>query len=301
MKELVVISGKGGTGKTSIAAALIALMRGRVTAADCDVDAADLHLLLDPQVKSRTTFTAGKRAILDAALCAACGKCADACRFDAIDMTGPPNDIIRKTYRVDTAACEGCGLCARVCPTGAIAMADVPTGESFVSETRFGPMAHARLFAGAENSGKLVTLVRKNARELGKLRGTDYLICDGPPGIGCPVIASISGADMVLVVTEPTVSGIHDFDRVCQLTSHFGVRTAVCINKSDINGQVASEIERYAAAHGVPVLGMVKYDRAFTAAQRAGLTLPEFGGRTADEIGALWSHVQSSLNEPKTV
>ena len=295
MRELVVISGKGGTGKTSIVASFAALARNKVLA-DCDVDAADLHLVLAPEVRRREEFVSGKVASVDPEKCAACGKCAEVCRFDAITMDGPPNECVRKTYRVDPISCEGCSVCVRFCPTDAILFDDTVSGEWFVSDTRYGPMVHAKLGVAAENSGKLVTFVRNRARELAEAKGLDLVIADGAPGIGCPVIASIAGASLVLVVTEPTMSGRHDLARVCALTKHFDAKTAVCINKCDLNPEVASAIEAEAKADGIPVLGRVRYDSAVTSAQVEGRSVVEAdGGAAAEDIRTFWEHVSTEL------
>ena len=213
-RELVVISGKGGTGKTSIVAAFAALAGGAVLA-DCDVDAADLHLVLDPELGPEHPFSGRRQAIIDAEACTACGRCAEVCRFAAV--LGAPDS----SYSIDPIACEGCELCRRVCPADAIRMEPVVNGAWMVSETRFGPLVHARLGVAEDNSGKLVTLVRNEARRVAEERGLPLVIVDGSPGIGCPVISSLAGADLVLAVTEPTVSGRHDLDRVLQVVRQF--------------------------------------------------------------------------------
>ena len=212
MKEIVVISGKGGTGKTSLSASFAALAE-RAGVADCDVDAPNLAIVLQPQIERSTPFTGGKIAVPDRDACTACGCCAESCRFEAIALEVPADDRDRESAVVDRLACEGCGVCAVVCPEGAIRLEPVVNGEWFISRTRHGPFVHAQLGIGQENSGKLVALVRKEARALAKRESLDLLISDGPPGIGCPVIASIGGADLVLIVTEPTVSALHDFER----------------------------------------------------------------------------------------
>jgi len=296
MRELVVISGKGGTGKTSIVASFAALASNAVLA-DCDVDAADLHLVLAPNIKHREEFSAGKQAMIDQERCTACGKCEEVCQFDAVHLDEPKAGALGKTYRVDPIACEGCSVCVRFCPADAILFADVVSGEWFVSDTRHGPMVHAKLGIAAENSGKLVTLVRNKAREIASENGLDLIIADGSPGIGCPVIASIAGASLVLVVTEPTLSGLHDLERACGLTKFFGARAAVCINKHDLNPEVAAEIEKQADSVDVPVLGRVRYDKAVTAAQIAGLSVVEHGASpAAEDIRILWQNVSSELN-----
>ena len=229
MKELVVISGKGGTGKTSVVASFAALAPHPVLA-DCDVDAADLHLILSPTICDREDFIGGSRATIDSSLCIACGQCLRYCRFDAIHPT--PDG---RTYQVDPIACEGCGVCERFCPAEAIDFSPAVNGEWYVSNTRYGPMVHARLGIAEENSGKLVTLVRKKAKETAQALGLNLMITDGSPGVGCPVMASLTGADGVLLVTEPTPSGFHDLDRVVDLLQRFQLPAMVCINKADLN------------------------------------------------------------------
>ncbi|HSA32473.1 MAG TPA: ATP-binding protein [bacterium] len=285
MKELVVISGKGGTGKTSIAAAL-ALLAEKPVVADCDVDAADLHLLLAPEVKERHEFISGHEAVIRAADCTGCGKCAELCRFDAIEKSVVADG--RTVYAVDPIACEGCGVCVRFCPAHAIDLPDSRCGEWMVSDTRVGPMVHARLAAAAENSGKLVSLVRKEARRIAEEQGADLLIVDGPPGIGCPVIASLTGASWVLVVTEPTVSGEHDMIRVLELARHFGIPAAVCVNKYDINLGTAVRIESAARDRGAFITGRIPYDPAVTVAQLKGKSVVETGGPAAEAIQQMW-------------
>jgi len=295
MKELVVISGKGGTGKTSIVAAFAALAKKAVLA-DCDVDAADLHLILEPKVKQTFDFSGGKQAFIVTEKCVGCGKCKDLCKFDAIHLDGPANDLIAKTYRVDPVSCEGCKVCVEFCPAGAIEFNDSINGQWFISETRFGPMVHARLGIAEENSGKLVTVIRKEAKKIAQEQKVDLLIVDGSPGIGCPVIASITGADMVLVVTEPTLSGKHDLDRVSELAANFGIETLVCINKADINSQITDQISEEARQRGLKVVGKIPYDEAFTRAQIIKASVVEYtGGAITEQIKALWRQVTYAL------
>ncbi|MFB0525486.1 MAG: ATP-binding protein, partial [Phycisphaerae bacterium] len=234
VKEIVVISGKGGTGKTSIVASFAALAKDAVLA-DCDVDAADLHLLLEPDIRQTHNFIGGKLASVIAAKCIGCGRCEEVCNFGAAVFNGPANDVAERTYTIDPITCEGCSVCFHFCPVDAIEFNDAVNGQWFVSDTRFGPMVHARLRPGEENSGKLVSLIRKQSKKIANEQNKDLIIVDSSPGIGCPVIASITGADLVLAVTEPTVSGQHDLDRVVELTKHFQIPTLVCINKYDIN------------------------------------------------------------------
>ena len=286
--RLVVASGKGGTGKTSVAAAFASLASrsGNAVFADCDVDAADLHLILKPAVRASAVFMSGNEARIDVAACMACGRCRDICRYGAV-ILGPDG-----RPGIDPLACEGCGVCARFCPAAAIAFAERRCGEWYVSDTRFGAMVHARLGVAAENSGKLVSLVRREARKLAERQGAELLLVDGPPGIGCAVIASISGADSVVVVTEPTISGRHDLRRVLELTRHFGLRAGLVINKWDINPELADAIEAEGLKLGAKLLGRVSYDPNITAAQIRGLSLIEHAqGQCVAEVAAIWRNL----------
>jgi len=295
LKELVVISGKGGTGKTSIVAAFAALAKNAVLA-DCDVDAADLHLVLEPKVKQANDFSGGKQASIVTEKCIGCGKCQDMCRFDAIHFNGPANDVVDSTFTVDTVSCEGCKVCVEFCPVDAIEFNDSINGQWFISDTRFGPMVHAKLGIAEENSGKLVTLIRKEAKKIAQEQKRDLLIVDGSPGIGCPVIASVTGADLVLVVTEPTLSGKHDLDRVSKLTANFGIETLICINKADINPQITGQISDGARQEGLKVVGKIPYDEAFTKAQIIKASVIEYtGGATTEKVKALWREVIYAL------
>ena len=277
MKELVVISGKGGTGKTSIAASLIDLSK-RVVAADCDVDAANLHLVVKHEVRRVTPFKGGKKAVIDETLCTSCGYCEELCRFDAISS-------IDSGFHVDKFACEGCGVCAYFCPERAIELFVEDGGEWFLSDTDSGPMVHASLVPGGENSGKLVTIVRNEAKRVAMAGGFDTIIVDGAPGIGCPVIASITGADAVLVVVEPTLSGMHDMKRALELSGYFGVKALLVINKYDINKEIASEVSEYAAGSGAVVAGLVRYDPDVTRAQINGMSVVKYSdGPAAADI-----------------
>ena len=283
--ELVVISGKGGTGKTSITASLFALAR-EAAVVDCDVDAADLYLVLEPNILRRYPFSGGKKASIDESLCIGCGLCSGYCRFDAIDRKEGAAQIL---YTVDQISCEGCGVCEDICPEKAIELLPAVNGQWFLSNTRHGPMVHARLGIAQENSGKLVSLVRKEGKDLSLFKQRKLLISDGSPGIGCPVIASIAGADMVLVVTEPTRSGLHDLNRVIELCGQFNLQTSICINKVDINPKIAKEIEKIAAEQGIPVLGRIHYDESVTAAQVNKKAVTEYGdSRAATDIRSMW-------------
>ncbi|OGB91584.1 MAG: (4Fe-4S)-binding protein [candidate division NC10 bacterium RBG_16_65_8] len=295
MKELVVLSGKGGTGKTSLVAAFAALADRKVLA-DCDVDAADLHLILTPETLWVEEFQGRERARIVSDRCAGCGACAEHCRFGAIAFDGPGNGAIAKTYRVDPLACEGCGVCAHVCPTQAVEFGLGRDGEWYISETRHGPLVHARLDPGGENSGKLVTLVRGRARALAEKRGLDLLVVDGSPGIGCPVIASVAGTDLVLGVTEPTLSGQHDLERLAGLTAHFRIPMAVCINKVDLNPEVASAIERWCQARGIQIVGRIPYDPVFSDAQAQRKSVVEIAnGPAARALREVWQETETTL------
>ena len=295
MKELVVISGKGGTGKTSIVASLAALAKNKVLA-DCDVDAADLHLILDPQIDHTEDFSGGRRAEIIPAECIGCGACYEACRFEAIKKTKAPKEVTGYTFDVDPVSCEGCGVCVRACPAEAITFEPAINGQWFTSSTRHGPMVHAKLGIAEENSGKLVTLVRNRAKEIAHEQGFDLVIIDGSPGIGCPVIASITGSDLVLVVTEPTLSGQHDLERVAGLTRHFGIETLICINKWDLNPDVTSQIEQFAQKNGIQIAGKIRYDNAVTKAQIKKLSVVEYSKNgVTEDIKKLWKKVAAAL------
>ncbi|MCD6174380.1 MAG: ATP-binding protein [Planctomycetes bacterium] len=295
MKELVVISGKGGTGKTSIVAAFAALAKNAVLA-DCDVDAADLHLVLNPTVKQTTDFSGGKQASIIAEKCIGCRKCQDLCKFDAIKLDGPANDLVAKTYRVDPISCEGCKVCVEFCPADAIEFNDQINGQWFISETRFGTMVHAELGIAEENSGKLVFLVRKETKRIAEEQKKDLIIVDGSPGIGCPVIASITGADLVLIVTEPTLSGKHDLERVAELAAGFGMPVLVAINKFDLNPDMAEQIEQDAQKRNIKVVGKIRYDKAITKAQIAKQSIVEYTDTgVSDDIKTLWGNVTYAL------
>ncbi len=284
MREIVVISGKGGTGKTSLTGALASLAGGALIC-DLDVDAPDLHLLLQPRIQQQQEFYAGHEAVIDAESCQGCGQCVQLCRFDAIRSNGD-------RYQVDPWRCEGCKVCVALCPAGAIGFPERHCGHWYVSTTRFGTMVHAQLFPGAENSGKLVTLLKQQARALAAAQGTDLILCDGAPGIGCPVISSLAGADLIVAVTEPTPSGRHDLERVVNLCRHFRLAMAVIINKHDLNPQVAGDIEGFCREQGLPLVARLPHDPIVTQAMIRGLVvteLPEqmFAGLLAEAWGRI--------------
>ena len=293
MRELVVVSGKGGTGKTSVVASFAALAENSVFA-DCDVDAADLYLVLGPKVKRREEFRAGRVARIRQDDCTGCGKCAELCRFDAVRSNGAASGTPR--FTIDEIACEGCGVCVWFCPAVAIDFPEKVSGDWFVSETRHGPMVHAKLGIAEENSGKLVSRIRKEARSIAEDKGRDLVIVDGSPGIGCPVIASLAGADMALLVAEPTVSGLHDLERVADLAARLRVEAAVCANKADLNAEMTAKVEDTARDRGLRFLGRVPYDEDVTKAQIEGKSVVEFSeGPAAEAVRALWARVEEAL------
>jgi MinD superfamily P-loop ATPase len=300
-RELVVLSGKGGTGKTSVVAALASLADHTVLA-DCDVDAPDLHLVLAPVRLKKEPFFSGYQARIDADRCSQCGDCRLLCRFEAVRLV-PANGQDRDgglIHSIDPLACEGCGLCELACPDAAIETFEPQRGELFLSDTRHGPLVHARLFAGGENSGKLVSLVRERARELAEQAGAPFVLVDGPPGIGCPVIASVTGADLVLLVTEPSVSGLHDLQRVVELAKGFGRPLAVCINRWDINPDMAAEIEKRCVEWGAPVVARLDYDPGVARAQTDGKSIIEYGrSPVARQIAEMWDSIQAMLMEAR--
>jgi len=286
MKELVILSGKGGTGKTSIVGSFAAIAQNKVLA-DCDVDAADLHLLLSPSVREENEFWSGQVAIIDEEKCTQCGLCQELCRFKAIE-----------DFRVDVISCEGCGFCSHICPVEAIVMKENMAGQWFVSDTKYGPLVHARLGIAQENSGKLVAVVRQQATQIAEKHGLDYIISDGPPGIGCPVISSLSGANTALLVTEPTLSGIHDLERVLGMCHHFGVQALVCINKYDINEDNTHQIEGYCLSQGVEVAARIPFDNIVTEAMVHGLPVVEYSRNgVSRQIESLWEIVSKLLNK----
>jgi MinD superfamily P-loop ATPase len=284
-KELCVLSGKGGTGKTSLVGALAALVPNKILV-DCDVDAPDLHLLLAPKVQSREPFMGGRKAAIIPQLCTECGRCREVCRFEAIS-TG---------FKVDPISCEGCGVCVHFCSFGAIEFPLSRCGEWFISETRFGDLVHAQLGPGQENSGLLVSLIRGKAQEMAEAKGIPLILVDGPPGIGCPVISSLTGADGVLIITEPTLSGLHDLNRVLGLAVHFKIPGMVLINKYDLNQEMSDHIETYCRENRLKLAGRLPYDPIVTEAMIQGKTIPELSQNgLGTEIKKIWEKVQEQI------
>jgi len=285
MRQIAIISGKGGTGKTTITAAFASLAENAVLA-DCDVDASDLHLILEPDTKETMDFHGLKLAKKDHDKCIDCGKCQEHCRFQAID----------DNYDIIETNCEGCGVCELVCPVGAIELVQRHSGHAYISETRFGPMAHAALKTAEEASGMLVALVRNNARLLAKKHEKDLIIIDGPPGIGCPVIAAIAGVDIVLIVAEPTVSGLHDAERVIGVCKHFQISAMLCMNKYDLNVEMTEKMEKFCKSNDVKLAGRLPYDNITTEAMIAGQTVTEYSdGAFSKELKKIWYKLEASL------
>jgi len=283
VKQIVIISGKGGTGKTVVSGSLAALAKNKIMV-DCDVDAADLHLLLHPTVKERHEFRSGQTAIIDKKLCKKCGKCIPVCRFVAI----------KDDFTIERFSCEGCGLCALICSHKAIRMEENFAGEWFVSDTHYGPFVHAKLGIAEENSGKLVAKIRQIAKEIAEKQALDYVIIDGPPGIGCPVIASLSGVDCALIVTEPTLSGLHDAQRVMEVAKHFNIPVKLVVNKYDLNQAMTEKIDVFCHEHSIPVVGKIPFDKTVVQALVEGKTIVEYSRCPADkEIRMIWEALKT--------
>ncbi|MDA3790553.1 MAG: ATP-binding protein [Desulfobacula sp.] len=284
MRELVILSGKGGTGKTSIAAAF-ASFSNNVILCDADVDAADLHLLMAPDIQQKTDFQGGNEAVINPDKCTSCGFCIELCRFDAV----------KDTFEIDPIECEGCGVCYDLCPEKAIDFPIKTCGEWYISDTRFGPMVHARLGIAQENSGRLVALVRQEARKIVQKKNVDLILTDGPPGIGCPVIASMSQANAILIVSEPTVSGIHDLTRVGQLAAHFKIPAMVCVNKYDLNFDQTQAIKDLAKEKNIFFTGQIPFDKNFTESMIQGKSIIETDEKSQASLAVrkIWENVMA--------
>ncbi|NCA76344.1 MAG: (4Fe-4S)-binding protein [Alphaproteobacteria bacterium] len=289
MNEIVILSGKGGTGKTSLAATLAVLAGDKAVIADCDVDAANLHLILKPDYLKSSDFFSGVLAVINQDVCIQCGRCAEICRFQAI-----VND--KGKYKIIELNCDGCGYCEKVCRVRAIAMHKRKSGMVFISNTRAGNMmVHARLGIGSENSGKLVTKVKSDARNLAITLQKEYIIVDGSPGIGCPVVASLAGADYVLLVTEPTMSALHDLERMVLVMEKFRIRAGCIINKSDLNEKVTQDIRNFLAAKNIDHLADIPYDNTFTMAMIEGKTIVEMPTYLKSTVRDIWSGIKEKI------
>ncbi len=287
MKEIVVISGKGGTGKTSLTASFSVLGGAELVVADCDVDAADMHLLLEPDFGFSEDFFSGELAEIDSDKCISCGKCRDICRFHAIDVTDG-------VYRVDPISCDGCGYCARICPAEAISNIEQNVGKWYISGIKTGTsMVHARLGIGADNSGKLVARVKNEAKQLAEKKARDLVLVDGSPGIGCPVVSSLSGADYVVLVTEPTVSGVHDLKRVYELVNKFGIKAGCIVNKGDLNPVVLADLKSFLSDNAIALLAEIPYNEKFTEAITNGKTIVEWDGELKEIISNSWEKIKT--------
>ena len=301
MKQITIISGKGGTGKTTLVASFAALAENTVIA-DCDVDAPDLHLLLHPEIVKREEFKGLKVAVMDKTKCIECGRCEEACRFNAISYNASGvdardgdffTDVTKSGYTVNPARCEGCGVCVFVCDQEAITLTERVSGYAFISKTKYGTMAHAQLNIAEESSGKLVTVVRNNAQRVAEEEGSELILIDGSPGIGCPVIASLTGVDLALVITEPTMSGLHDLERILDVTRHFGIASVVCINKYNINEENSRRITGFCKERGVTIAKNIPYDPVVTRAMVAAMPVVEFSvGAVSDAIKEIWASIR---------
>lgn len=301
IKEITIISGKGGTGKTSLVGSLALFAENKILV-DCDVDAADLHLILQGKKVTGCDFIGGKIAEIAPDECFSCNLCFDYCRFDAIVDRG-----FDQPCSIDKYKCEGCGVCTRFCPEDAISMIDIKSGEWYISETKYGRLVHARLGIAQANSGKLVSLLRGTARVLAEEKHNEYIIVDGSPGIGCPVISSITGSDFVLMVTEPSLSAVHDMRRLHELIGHFDIPCGICINKYDINPEIATVIEALAGKFGIPIMARIPYDPRVTKAQIEGIPYAEYvQEKDSEQFRKLWIEIQKKVTvkketKPKTI
>ena len=282
MKQIVVASGKGGTGKTSIVASFASLTNAVFT--DCDVDAPNLHLILKPEIIEKILYEGMEVAEINEEECIKCGACQKACRFGAIE-----------NYRVVNEKCEGCGVCTLVCPVNAIEMKKRITGHIFVGNTRFGKFIYGLLSAGEEASGKLVNQVRKKAEEIAKKEDKNFIIIDAPAGIGCPVIASIGNTDLVVIVAEPTMAAIHDMERILNVAEHFNVATVVVVNKYDINKEMTEKIEEFCKEKNVEVVGKIPFNKKFTEAMVKGMNIVEYDEDIADLMRKIWNKIENKL------
>ncbi len=291
MKEIVVISGKGGTGKTTVTSSLAFLIENNAIIADCDVDAPDMHIILEPEIIEQNEFYSGFHAEINEKMCISCGKCKDICRFDAIDYK-------QEVYKINNAECEGCGYCSQICPVEAVKMHESHTGQLFYSQTRFGNnFVHARLNIAAENSGKLVANVRNRAKEEAEKQNKSYVLIDGPPGIGCPVIASITGVNYIVLVTEPSMSALHDLARVVQLIGKFSIPAGCIINKAGMNVQMEDKINTFIKEKNIPLLGKVPFDKEIDIAQSKRKTIAEWNATFKNEFRIILNNIRNLLDK----
>lgn len=292
MKEVVVISGKGGTGKTSITASLGYLGGADVIVADCDVDAADMHLLFHPDYANEHEFYSGQIAAIDQDKCSECGRCIQICRFNAISLS-------KDGYQINPIRCEGCGYCARVCKDKAIINRVENAGKYYISKTKPGnTLVHAHLTIGASNSGKLVARVKEVSRKKAKEDGTSLMLVDGSPGIGCPVVSSLSGANLVVMVTEPSVSGLHDLERIAGLVKNFNIPATCIINKADLNPELTQKIKLFLEQEGILLVGEIPYNLKFSDAMVAGKTIVEFDPNDLGEkMKLIWQKINQVINK----
>jgi MinD superfamily P-loop ATPase len=286
LKELAVISGKGGTGKSSITAAFATMVSQNVVLADCDVDAANLHIIMEPEIELSEVYIAGEKAVIDYDKCSSCGVCQGYCRFNAISF-------FEGRYIIDEISCDGCKLCEKVCPSHAISMEKSDKSRMHSGTFRNGKMVYGRLEPGEENSGKLVAMVRSKCREIAKKEGIDTILIDSPPGIGCAVISSISGATNVLVVTEPSLSAMSDLDRTLQLLENYNIKKGVVINKYDLSQSVADKIINLCESKGIEIVGMIPFDREVVDAMVNRKSIVEWNPASivSKEIISIWNKI----------
>jgi len=284
MKQIVVASGKGGTGKTSIVASFASLTKAVFT--DCDVDAPNLHLILKPEIIEKIPYEGMEVAEINEEECIKCGACQKACRFGAIE-----------NFMVTEEKCEGCGVCMLVCPANAIEMKKRVNGYVHVANTRFGEFVYGLLIPGEEASGKLVALVRQKAKEIAERKDKNLIIIDAPAGIGCPVIASLSGTDLAVIIAEPTMAAIHDMERILEVAEHFKVKAVVCINKYDINEEMTKKIEEYCRERGIEIIGKIPFNRKFTEAMVKGKNIVEYDKELADLMKEIWKKVEDMISQ----
>jgi len=287
--EVAVISGKGGTGKSSVVASLASISKN-ILLADCDVDAANQYLLFQPNHSEEEVFVSGQKAEINYDVCTQCGKCINYCEFGAISE-------VNGRVEISEISCDGCRLCERICPVNAISMLDNDKSRLYSGTFRYGHMVYGRLAPGEENSGRLVSLVREKAKEIAKENNYEVILYDGPPGIGCPVISTITGIDKVIIVTEPTLSGKHDLERALETVFHFRIYAMVVINKYDLNAEMTEEIKQYCATMNVPVVALLPYEPVVTEAMVNGKSYVEYAPESIVSKNTLniWKNIQNEI------